>query len=607
MRVCLPLLLAAALAGEEPAPLAETARGLVALQRPDGGWGLARPVRAWPLPPQRVGEPPLPPIRPEFAERERAAVFSRAAEALWLARQALPAAGLAAARAQDLAARALLANRGLPPTPAEAVAFLRAERARGAAAEGAAAEAVEPCRKALTAAIVASPAGGALGVGVGGNIDLQLTWLAAGLERRDWHAWLPRGHDGPWPRVARYQPLLPPTVTDVPGRIEPPVDFVDGSPWAAALVRYAHQDVQAWMQRQMQAEGEGAPELERVLAWVDVCDRRWLDPPEAWWRACLVRWQTALLRRTQCHATPAGTVRLWDLDRAEEENVRGLLWLLGCERIAAGERDRDWQKRCVDGALLALAAHQEAGGGWASTSGGTAATALACLAYLGAGYDHKMPSRHRKTLRRGVDALLAVAIADGGTSDRALRLMTLAEAYAMSVDPDLRRPVEERAVQLLAARRPDGLWSEAPGGPPDWTATGLAVLALKSAHAGGIRLEFTAVAAAAAAGIDPGRCDDPAILAWQGVVLVCLGPEAAPRAAALAERLAKLLPAEPPPAVQWPAAIAMFKAGRPTWLTFVAQQRVRPLPEQPDVEGAAQRLLADEVLSRWDYVERDQR
>jgi hypothetical protein len=112
-----------------------------------------------------------------------------------------------------------------------------------------------------------------------------------------------------------------------------------------------------------------------------------------------------------------------------------------------------------------------------------AATALATLVFLGAGYDHRMPSRCKKSVKRAIDALVAAQRPDGSwcedPANDALVVTAVAEAYAMSNDPALKEIVRR------AAHRLDAL--VAPGAPPDdaWLAI-QQVMALKSCAAAGV-------------------------------------------------------------------------------------------------------------------------
>ncbi|GDY12702.1 hypothetical protein LBMAG53_15800 [Planctomycetota bacterium] len=87
-------------------------------------------------------------------------------------------------------------------------------------------------------------------------------------------------------------------------------------------------------------------------------------------------------------------------------------------------------------------------------------TGLALLCFLGAGYDHIVPSKHKQVVRKAVDMLVAAQGASGEFMQegrphnyaQAMAVMALAEAYAMTGDQAL-RPVVEKGVQVILARR----------------------------------------------------------------------------------------------------------------------------------------------------------
>jgi hypothetical protein len=116
----------------------------------------------------------------------------------------------------------------------------------------------------------------------------------------------------------------------------------------------------------------------------------------------------------------------------------------------------------VDSGLRGAKALQLPDGSWpgnntggAATSRGarassSAATALAVLSYLGAGYDHKTPNKYRTVLVGGISWLSQHVVASD-LSSQALTTSALAEAYAMTNDPELKEPAQ-RALTVLAER-----------------------------------------------------------------------------------------------------------------------------------------------------------
>ena len=133
-------------------------------------------------------------------------------------------------------------------------------------------------------------------------------------------------------------------------------------------------------------------------------------------------------------------------------------------------------------------------------AGDVACTSYALLCFLGAGYDHRMPSKYKVTVKKGLDWLVSVQKGDGllGTRnyEHAVATMAIAEAYAMSNDPALKGPAQKGIDIVLARQAKDksggyGLgWDYTNPNPAriDSSVSGWAVMALKSAAAGGLSI-----------------------------------------------------------------------------------------------------------------------
>jgi len=131
--------------------------------------------------------------------------------------------------------------------------------------------------------------------------------------------------------------------------------------------------------------------------------------------------------------------------------------------------------------------------------GDVACTGYALLCFLGAGYDHRMPSKYKATVKKGLDWLVSVQKADGDWGrnyEHAVATMAIAEAYAMSNDPALKGPAQKGIDIILARQAKDksggyGLgWDYKEPNPErmDSSVSGWCVMALKSAAAGGLNI-----------------------------------------------------------------------------------------------------------------------
>ena len=181
------------------------------------------------------------------------------------------------------------------------------------------------------------------------------------------------------------------------------------------------------------------------------------------------------------------------------------------QAAAAGDSGvNDEARRAIDKALGWLARHQQANGRWRLDEGyadagrirtDTGATALALLAFLGAGHTHQEGS-HQAVVQKGLDWLRSTQRANGDLFDiaeegkdahfyaHAQGTIVLCEALALTGDPALVEPAT-RAVEFLAAAQNPvrGGWKYRPldaTGIGDLSVTGWALMALHSARMAGI-------------------------------------------------------------------------------------------------------------------------
>ncbi len=126
----------------------------------------------------------------------------------------------------------------------------------------------------------------------------------------------------------------------------------------------------------------------------------------------------------------------------------------------------------------------------------TALTALALLAYLGAGDTH-VQGRYAETVDRGLTYLIGQQKPDGdlrgdsvvvGMYCHAMATLALCEGYALTGDARLRDPAARAVGFLVRSRARDGLaWRYSPGEPVgDTSILGWVVMGLKSAKEVGI-------------------------------------------------------------------------------------------------------------------------
>ena len=169
----------------------------------------------------------------------------------------------------------------------------------------------------------------------------------------------------------------------------------------------------------------------------------------------------------------------------------------------------------VERALEWLAAHQLPSGGWSLVHNGgkcngqcknigsdsryePAATGLALLAFLGAGYTHES-GKYQRNVKDGIYYLLQIMeeVNNGGSflhqSERGMynhgiAAFALCEAYQLSDDDDLKQPAQLAINFICSAQNYAGGWGYLPKQPGDLTISGWQMMAVKSAHAAGLEV-----------------------------------------------------------------------------------------------------------------------
>ncbi len=133
----------------------------------------------------------------------------------------------------------------------------------------------------------------------------------------------------------------------------------------------------------------------------------------------------------------------------------------------------------------------------------TAATGLALLAFLGAGYDH-LSDKYQQEVRDGIQFLLKHQKTTGDLyiemdkkSNASCRLyshaiaaLALSEAYGMTQDENLREPAQRSLDFIEMSQDPNlGGWRYTPREGTDTSVTGWMTLALKSGQLAGLRVD----------------------------------------------------------------------------------------------------------------------
>ena len=129
----------------------------------------------------------------------------------------------------------------------------------------------------------------------------------------------------------------------------------------------------------------------------------------------------------------------------------------------------------------------------------TAATGLALLPLLGAGYIHTVKSKHQEAVRRGLEWLVEHQQPDGDLFigppgmaymySHAIAAMAICEGLGLSGDPKLQKPAQ-RAIQFIVNSQDPvgGGWRYSPGQAGDTSVFGWQIFALRSGNMAGIKI-----------------------------------------------------------------------------------------------------------------------
>ena len=172
-------------------------------------------------------------------------------------------------------------------------------------------------------------------------------------------------------------------------------------------------------------------------------------------------------------------------------------------------------ERAVELALQWLAEHQQPNGSWSLVHHtgqckgrcpnigskdrfDPAATGLALLAFLGAGYTHQ-DGKYQQQVKSGIYFLLQILDetehggsflygCDRGMYNHGIAAFALCEAYQLSGDLELKRAAQLAVDFIAYAQNQAGGWGYLPKQPGDLTISTWQIMALKSASAAGLNL-----------------------------------------------------------------------------------------------------------------------
>lgn len=177
--------------------------------------------------------------------------------------------------------------------------------------------------------------------------------------------------------------------------------------------------------------------------------------------------------------------------KSESAVAAALNWLANAQ-----SRDGRWSANQFGAGQEQLVLGQDRGG--AGRNADTGISALALLAFLGAGHSH-LHGEYRDTVRRGLDFLLRSQAADGSLFGDAtlyaqmychsMSTFALTEAEAMTADRRIEPAVVNAVNYCLAAQNTaSGGWRYRPGDSGDTSQLGWQIMALASAKRAGLNV-----------------------------------------------------------------------------------------------------------------------
>jgi hypothetical protein len=186
---------------------------------------------------------------------------------------------------------------------------------------------------------------------------------------------------------------------------------------------------------------------------------------------------------------------------------------LGRAELVRREGGTVHSEKAVEEGLAWIVRHQRADGSWSlnfqdqcqanacppqrTLESDTAATGLALLPLLAAGYIHNVKCRHQDSVRRGLEWLVQhqepggnMFVGGAGIAylySHAIATMALCEAYGLSRDSNLKDPARRAMNFIIEAQHTEGGgWRYSPGQAGDTSVFGWQIFALRSGHLAGL-------------------------------------------------------------------------------------------------------------------------
>jgi hypothetical protein len=266
------------------------------------------------------------------------------------------------------------------------------------------------------------------------------------------------------------------------------------------------------------------------------------------------------------------------------------------EALLAAYGGTDQTERAVAGGLEWLTRNQSEDGSWSMRGpykdGGfaenpTAATAMALLAFLGAGHNDT-DGQYASTVKRGIEFLLGLQDDSGFFASRssshekmyaqALATIAVCELYGMTKDVALHDKAQRALDFAMDAQSPQGGWRYQPKIDSDTSVTGWYVVALATGRDAGLKIKDE-VLDAASGYFDTVATNDGAGYGYKPDAI--LRPTRAMTAAGLLSRQYTGWKHDDPPMVRGASALLFDETDSDVYYFYYASQVLRNVGGQP--------------------------
>ena len=316
---------------------------------------------------------------------------------------------------------------------------------------------------------------------VSDHVNLQLTWKTVPFANGSrFRSYLPDKPNSELHRIDILQPIFATIHTDTPSINPSNHAFFDGTLFAVAM----EFDSQPYFNLVKPIlENELAINLSsdyfdaaiQIVEGIEEEDSHWV-------RAWFNDWTVKFIANCNKDISMQGLSLYWPSPYKSQaiNNSFGLRFLLASYKNFNRQNYLTFKIKRLNGKLDHFASSQNSNGSWVDSQLKKDVTALTALAFLGSGYDHKTPNKHKKTLSKALEFLTSNYDASAHTLlENAWVFFLLAETHSMTNDDDLIIHLRHLFDSINKGKLTQGGWSDGQKNSINWEAS--AIIA-KSLH-----------------------------------------------------------------------------------------------------------------------------